>query len=68
MDKICQNILSSIPERIDFDFITVKTETIKYIHLDNPADNNILFRRTNFFLYIFQRIKSLTITLKSGNS
>ena len=54
MDKICQNILSSIPERIDFDFITVKTETIKYIHLENPADNNILFNIENAEGFIFE--------------
>jgi len=29
MDKLYTSILSSLPERFDFDFITVKTETIK---------------------------------------
>ena len=40
MDKIFSSILSSIPDCIDFDFITVKTETIKHIYLDNISEQS----------------------------
>ena len=38
MDKIYSIILSSIPESIDFDFITIKNETVKHIYLDNISE------------------------------
>ena len=54
MDKIYSSILSSIPECIDFDFITVKTETIKHIYLDNTSDQNILFNIEKAEGFIFE--------------
>ena len=54
MDKIYSSILSSIPERIDFDFITIKTETVKHIYLDNISDKDILFNIENAEGFIFE--------------
>ena len=54
MDKIYTSILSSIPDRIDFDFITVKTETVKHIYLDNISEQNILFNIENAEGFIFE--------------
>ena len=54
MDKIYASILSSLPERVDFDFITVKTETIKHIYLDNISEQNILFNIENAEGFIFE--------------
>ena len=54
MDKIFSSILSSIPDCIDFDFITVKTETIKHIYLDNISEQNILFNIENSEGFIFE--------------
>ena len=44
MEKICTNILSAIPDTIDFDFISIKTETMKSIYLNNFSEQNILFK------------------------
>ena len=53
MEKICPIILSQIPDTIDFDFITIKTQTTKSIYLNNTSSQNILFRietdKTFFF-------------------
>ena len=54
MEKVYSNILSSIPERIDFDFITIKTETTKHIYLENPSEQNILFNIENAEGFIFE--------------
>ena len=54
MDKIYANILSTIPDRIDFDFITVKSETVKHIYLDNISEQNILFNIENAEGFIFE--------------
>ena len=54
MDKIYASILSSLPESVDFDFITVKTETIKHIYLDNISEQNILFNIENAEGFIFE--------------
>ena len=54
MDKIYASILSTIPDCIDFDFITIKTETIKHIYLDNISDQNILFNIENAEGFIFE--------------
>ena len=71
MDKICPNILSSIPDTIDFDFITIKTETTKSIYLNNFSDQNILFNIENAESFIFEpsggiipRKKKLEIKIK----
>ena len=54
MDKIYSIILSSIPESIDFDFITIKNETVKHIYLDNISEKNILFNIENAQGFIFE--------------
>ena len=54
MEKIYSSILSSLPDSIDFDFITVKTETIKHIYLDNTSEQNILFNIENAEGFIFE--------------
>ena len=71
MDKICPNILSSIPDVIDFDFITIKTETSKSIYLNNFSEQNILFNIENAESFIFEpsggiipRKKKLEIKIK----
>ena len=54
MDKVYSSILSSLPDSIDFDFITVKTETVKHIYLDNISEQNILFNIENAEGFIFE--------------
>jgi len=54
MDKICTNILSAIPDTIDFDFISIKTETMKSIYLNNFSEQNILFKIENAESFIFE--------------
>ena len=54
MDKICSNILSNIPDAIDFDFISIKTETIKSIYLNNTSNQNILFKIENAESFFFE--------------
>ena len=54
MEKIYASILSTIPDCLDFDFITVKTETVKHIYLDNISDQNILFNIENAEGFIFE--------------
>ena len=71
MDKIYSYILSQIPETIDFDFISVKNETIKSIYLENIAEQSILFKIENAEGFIFEpnqgiipRKKKLEIKIK----
>ena len=71
MEKICTNILSAIPDTIDFDFISIKTETMKSIHLNNFSEQNILFKIENAESFIFEpssgiipRKKKLEIKIK----
>ena len=71
MDKICPTILSSLPDIIDFDFITIKTETTKSIYLNNFSEQNILFNIENAESFIFvpsggiiPRKKKLEIKIK----
>ena len=54
MEKIYSYILSQIPDSIDFDFITVKNETIKHIYLDNISEQSILFNIENGEGFIFE--------------
>ena len=54
MEKIYSYILSQIPETIDFDFISVKNETIKSIFLENIAEQSILFKIENAEGFIFE--------------
>ena len=71
MEKICPNILLSVPDTIDFDFITIKTQTTKSFFLNNTSDLNILFNIENAESFIFvpsggilQRKKKLEIKIK----
>ena len=47
MEKAYSFILSQIPDTIDFDFISVKNETIKTINLENISEQSILFKIEN---------------------
>ena len=71
MEKICPSILSSVPDTIDFDFISIKTQTMKSIYLNNTSNQNILFNIENAEGFIFepscgilQRKKKLEIKIK----
>ena len=44
MEKIYSNILSQIPDTIDFDFISVKNETIKSIILENTSMQSVFLK------------------------
>ena len=71
MEKICQNILSPIPDTIDYDFISIKTQTTKSIFLNNVSTQNILFNIENAECFTFEpsggiipRKKKLEIKIK----
>ena len=71
MEKICPYILSSIPDTIDFDFISIKTQTMKSIYLNNTSNQNILFNIENAESFTFEpsggilpRKKKLEIKIK----
>ena len=66
--SIYEKILSSIPESLDFNFISVKVTTSRTLTLNNPSDSSILFKITNSLGYIFSpsegiipKNKSITI-------
>ena len=54
MEKAYSFILSKIPDTIDFDFISVKNETIKTINLENISEQSILFKIENAEGFIFE--------------
>ena len=54
MEKAYSYILSKIPDTIDFDFISVKNETIKHIYLDNISEQSILFKIENAEGFTFE--------------
>lgn len=54
MDKYYQQILDSIPESIDFNFITVKNESVRSLFLDNQSNMSILFTIENGEGYTFE--------------
>ena len=71
MEKICQNILLPIPDTIDYDFISIKTQTTKSIFLNNVSTQNILFNIENAECFTFEpsggiipRKKKLEIKIK----
>ena len=71
MERIYTNILSQIPDTIDFDFITVKNETAKSIFLENTSEQSILFTIENAEGFSFEpnngiipRKKKLEIKIK----
>ena len=71
MDKFYQQILESIPDSIDFNFITVKNESIRLLTLENKSNISILYRVENSEGYIFdppsgviQRNKKQEIKIK----
>ena len=68
--SIYEKILSTIPESLDFNFISVKVTTSRTLTLNNPSDSSILFKITNSLGYIFSpsegiipKNKSITITV-----
>ena len=44
MERAYSYIFSNIPETIDFDFISVKNETIKTLHLENISEQSIFLK------------------------
>ena len=54
MDKFYQQILDSIPESVDFNFITVKNESVRSLFLDNQSNMSILFTIENGEGYTFE--------------
>ena len=54
MEKVYSYILSKIPDTIDFDFISVKNETIKSIYLENISEQSIVFKIENAEGFIFE--------------
>ena len=54
MEKAYSFILSKVPDTIDFDFISVKNETIKTIILENISEQSILFKIENAEGFIFE--------------
>ena len=54
MEKICPIILSQIPDTIDFDFITIKTQTTKSIYINNISSQNLLFKIENAESFFFE--------------
>ena len=54
MEKAYSFILSKIPDTIDFDFISVKNETIKTITLENISEQSILFKIENAEGFTFE--------------
>ena len=58
MEKVYAHMLSLIPNSVDFDFISVKTNSIRKIYLDNIADISVVFQIEyaewiHKFIYIF---------------
>ena len=54
MEKAYSFILSKIPDTIDFDFISVKNETIKTLNFENISEQSILFKIENAEGFVFQ--------------
>jgi len=59
MDKTYTHILNQIPNSVDFDFISVKTNSTKKIYLDNIADISIIFQIENAEGFIFEPNKGV---------
>ena len=66
MEKAYSYIFSNIPETIDFDFISVKNETIKTLHLENISEQSILFKIENAEGFIFEPNQGI-IPIKKKN-
>jgi hypothetical protein len=54
MEKAYTHIFSKIPETIDFDFISVKNETIKTLTLENISEKSIFYKIENAEGFIFE--------------
>ena len=59
MEKVYAHILSLIPDSVDFDFISVKTNSTRKIYLDNTADISIIFQIENAEGFIFEPSKGV---------
>ena len=59
MDKTYTHMLNQIPNSVDFDFISVKTNSTKKIYLDNIADVSIIFQIENAEGFIFEPNKGV---------
>ena len=53
MEEIYKYMLDQIPNSIDFNFITVKYETVQSFILDNISNSSILFSIENAEGFIF---------------
>ena len=72
MDQYYNDILTSIPPSIDFNFIPTLNETAKSLKLTNPSNLSILFTITSSDCFIFEptsgiipKQNSITITIKA---
>ena len=54
MEKTYSYIFSKIPDTIDFDFISVKNETVKTIYLENISEQSIVFKIENAEGFTFE--------------
>ena len=54
MEKTYSYIFSKIPDTIDFDFISVKNETVKTIYLENVSEQSIVFKIENAEGFTFE--------------
>ena len=59
MEKVYAHMLSLIPNSVDFDFISVKTNSTRKIYLDNTADISIIFHIENAEGFIFEPSKGV---------
>ncbi len=59
MEKVYAHMLSLIPDSVDFDFISVKTNSTRKIYLDNTADISIIFQIENAEGFIFEPNKGV---------
>ena len=66
MERAYSYIFSNIPETIDFDFISVKNETIKTLHLENISEQSILFKIENAEGFSFEPNQGI-IPIKKKN-
>ena len=57
MEKVYAHMLSLIPNSVDFDFISVKANSIRKIYLDNTADISVVFQIEYAEGFIFQPSK-----------
>ena len=59
MEKVYSHMLSEIPNSVDFDFISVKSNSIRKITLDNTADISVIFQIDHGEGFIFSPNKGV---------